>query len=159
MQTRQILIIAGLCFCAALLIAQTLPSAVPLATREHQFAARHELLGISWQFQLKGKKYAAKLTREQITSGPEWSPSSSLPVTLPKAEQIARAQLRKIVGDDSTWDLTELSLQRLRDETEPKWYYLIKLMPKERASNVISDSFCFPISFSGEPGQINVNGQ
>lgn len=156
MQKRQIPIVAALSLCAALVFAQPLPSTVPLATREHQ--SRGELRGFSWQFQIKGKKYAAKLTREQITSGPEWSPSSSLPLTLPKAEQIARAELRKLVGDDSTWEVTELSLQRLRDGIEPKWYYLIKLMPKERESNVISDLFLFPISFSGELGQISIYG-
>jgi hypothetical protein len=157
MKRFQIQMIAGGLLFAALGFAQSLPSTVPLATEEHQ--VRHELLGFSWQFSLKGKKYSAKLSREQITSGPGWSPASPLPLTLAKAEQIARVELRKLVGDDLTWEVTELSLQRLRDETEPKWYYLVKLMPKNRESNVISDLFVFPISFSGEAGQIKINGQ
>jgi hypothetical protein len=122
------------------------------AAQEHQ--ARHELSGFSWQFWVNGKQYAAKLSRDEIISAPDWSPSSSLPFTLAKAEQIARAELRKLVSNDSTWEVTEVSLQRLREEVQPKWYYLIKFMPKNRESNVIPDLFVFPISLSGEPGHI-----
>ena len=158
MKKLQILILAGVCLCTSPIFAQALPSTLPLATQEHQFAARHELLGFSWQFSLNGKNYSANLSREQITSCPSWSPSSPLPFTLAKAEQIARADLRKLVADDSTWEVTDLSLLRFRHETEPKWYYLVKLMPKHRESNVIPDLFVLPISFSGEPGQIKING-
>ncbi|HZR18350.1 MAG TPA: hypothetical protein VFE51_13740 [Verrucomicrobiae bacterium] len=156
MKKLQTPILAGACLCAGLIFAQSLPSTVPLATQEHQFARRHEFLGFSWQFSVNGKKYSANLSREQISAGPGWSPDSPLPLTLAKAEQMARVDLRKLVGDDAAWEVTELSLQRLRDETEPKWYYLVKLMPKHRETNVISDLFVFPISLSGEPGQVNL---
>ena len=159
MKKLQLWLLASLSLGAGLSFGQSLPSTVPLATHEHAFAARHELLGFSWQFSLKGKKYSAKLSREQITSGPGWSLASPLPWTLAKAEEMARAELRKLVVDDSTWEVTELSLQRFRDEIEPKWYYLIKMMPKNRENNVISDMFVFPISFSGEPGQISTIGK
>ena len=157
MQTRQLLILVGVALCAALVIGQPLPSTVPLATREHQ--SRGELPGISWQFRLNGKQYASKLTGGQIASGPDWNTSSSLPLTLARVEQIAREELRKLVADDSTWEVTELSLKRFPQITERRWYYLVKLTSKDRPSNIMTDSFVFPISFSGEVGQIHIDGQ
>jgi len=157
MQKRQILILVGVTLCAALVIAQPLPPTVPLATREHQ--SRGELPGISWQFRLNGKQYVSKLTGAQIASGPDWSTSSSLPLTLAKVEQIARDELRKLVGDDAKWEITELSLKRFPQITERGWYYLVKLTSKDHPSNIMTDAFVFPIGFSGEVGQVRIDGQ
>jgi len=145
----------GIWSSSILSFAQSLPSTVPLAAQE-KFAAGHGLLGISWQFDLSGKKYAAQLSREQIASAPDWNSTSPLPLTLAKAEELARAELRKRVVDDSNWEVTELGLHRLRGEVRPKWYFLVQLMQKKRESSVIPDVFILPITFAGETGKINV---
>jgi hypothetical protein len=159
MQKSQLLIIGGTFLCGALICAQTLPSTVPLAAREHQPRAPIDLNeGFGWVFNLNGKKYEARISRDQIASGPEWSPSVSLPLNFAKAEEIARTELRKLVSYDSAWEVTELNLRRLDRETESKWYYIVKLMPKVRDRNVISDSFVMPIGFSGAAGRVQVYG-
>jgi len=158
MQTRPLLIIGAISLCAALLFAQTLPSTLPLATREHQRPSPNGGQGFGWQFNLNGKKYEAKITREQIEAGPKWTPSAPLPLSLAKAEEIARDELRKLVSDDATWELTEFNLRCLNDQTEPKWYYVVKLKHKMQDRGVMPDLFILPISFSGELGRIQING-
>jgi hypothetical protein len=71
-----------------------------------------------------------------------------------KAEELARAELRKLVSDDSAWEVSEFNLRCLKDQTEPKWYYVVKLMRKEQDRGVIPDSFILPISLSGEFGRV-----
>ena len=157
MLKRQLLIIGGAFVCSALILAQTLPSTVPLATQEHQPRAPLNVPGIAWIFNLNGKKYEAKITRDQVADGPEWTPAAPLPLTFAKVEEIARAELRKLVSDDSTWEVTELNLRRLTKESESKWYYVVKLTPRSIDRGVSPESFCLPISFSGEIGRIQVN--
>ena len=157
MQKNQPLILGGtfLSFlCGTLICAQTVPSTVPLAAREHQPRALIVPRGFGWVFDLKGKKYEARISREEIASGPEWSVGAPLPLTFGKAEEIARTELRKLVRDDSTWEVTELALRRLDEETQSKWYCVVKLMPKLRDRNVISDLFVMPIGFSGASGRV-----
>jgi len=105
-------------------------------------------------FDLKGKKYAAEIPSEAIASGPEWTPAAPLPMTFDKAVQVARGELRKIVGDDSKWEITEINLRHLGGENENKWYYVLQLKLKVRDPAVIPDFCIVPISLSGEPGRI-----
>jgi hypothetical protein len=157
MLKRQLLIIGGAFVCSALILAQNLPSTVPSATREHEPRAPLSVQGFGWVFNLNGKKYEAKISNDQIADGPEWTPAVPLPLTFAKVEEIARAELRKLVSDDSTWELTELNLRRLSNDTESKWYYVVKLTPRSVDRGVIPDSFYLPISLSGEIGRIQVN--
>jgi hypothetical protein len=159
MQKRQLLFIGGISLTAALVIAQTLPSTVPLAAREHQPVGRSsDIRGFSWIFDLNGKKYQATIPRDQVAASAEWTCALPLPLTCAKVEEIARVELRKLLSNDSTWEVMELDLRRLNEESTSKWYYLVKLMPKLRDRGVISDSFYVPISFSGEAGQIQAYG-
>ena len=157
MRTRYLVLTGCACFTAACILAQVLPSTVPLASREHQVPA--PIQGFSWMFSVNGQKFQAKITHEQIYDSPEWTPASSLPLTFAKAEEIARSELRKLVKDDSTWELTELSLRRLAEDDGSKWYYVVKLMPKRRGPGEIPDSFYLPISFSGTAGLVQVYGR
>lgn len=155
MKTAQLVLIGvAVCF-AALIFGQTPPSTLPLATGEHRSAGPLSA-GEAWLFNFAGKKYEAKITHQQAAASPQWTPAAPLPLSLAKAEETARAEVRKVGGDDSMWDVTELDLRRLRDEPEPKWFCLVGLSPREGSTNAASDSFCVPISFSGEPGQIRL---
>ena len=134
------------------------PSTVPLASREQQAPAPSKHGGFSWIFDVNGNKYESRISREEIAAGPACSLAEPLPLSLAKAEGLAREQLRKLVRDDSLWEVTELSLRRLGEDTDSKWYYVVKLMPKHRESNVIPDAFVVPIGFSGAVGKVQSYG-
>jgi hypothetical protein len=114
--------------------------------------------GFGWVFNVNGKQYEAKISLEQIAAGLGWTPAAALPLSFAKAEEIARGELRKLVTDDSTWEVTELNLRRSGEQADSKWFYLVKLMPKVRERNAIADSFTLPISFSGAIGRVQLYG-
>ena len=121
-QRRQLLLTAGIALCAALVLGQTLPPAVPSRPGHgiKYLATQLE----AWAFVLHGKTYSAMLSRAQVTASPEWTPSAPLPMSPAQAEEIARAELRKLVSDDSTWDVEEFGLRRFRGEAQGKWIYV-----------------------------------
>ena len=157
MQFRRLLITGTVCFSAAITFAQNLPSTLPLATREHQ-PRGSEPGGVGFVFNLEGKQYEAKITLDQIETSPEWTFSEPLPVTPKKAEELARVQLRKLINDDSAWEVTEFNLRRFGNEEQAKWYCTVKLMPKLRIPGVIPDMCIVPICLSGEVGRIRLFG-
>ena len=96
-----------------------------------------------------------------------------LPLSFGKAEEIARAELKRLVPDADSWEVTDIDLKR--DEDPRKWYYLIGLKPgasgaapnsgsfftggfdlKPAAASARpnSDSFFAVMSLSGEVGTI-----
>jgi hypothetical protein len=77
-------------------------------------------------------------------------------VTPKKAEELARVQLRKLINDDSAWEVTEFNLRRFGSEERAKWYCTVKLMPKLRIPGVIPDMCIVPICLSGEVGRIRL---
>ena len=156
MQKRQLLLIGGFALSAALMYAQTLPSTVPLASRERIRPRPWSVKGEARLFNLRAAKYQAKVTEEQVRTCPDWTSTAALPLSLEKVEQIARGELRKLVSDDSTWEVTEFSLKRLHGDTQPKWFYVVTLRPFVGTNNAASDSFSLPINSLGEPGQIKL---
>jgi hypothetical protein len=46
-------------------------------------------------------QYGSFLSHQAIQDGPQWVPTSAVPLDFSKAEEIARRQLRKLVKDDS----------------------------------------------------------
>jgi hypothetical protein len=154
MQKRQLLLTGGFALCAALVLGQTLPPAVPSRPGHGIKYLAPEVE--AWGFVLHGKTYSAMLSRAQVSASPEWTPSAPLPMTPVKAEEIARVELRKLVSDDSTWVVEEFGLRRFRGEAQGKWIYVVKLKSEDGPTSAATDRFVLPISFSGEPAQVTM---
>jgi hypothetical protein len=79
-----------------------------------------------------------------------------LPLSLPKAEGIARAELDKWLPGNSGWEVTEVRLERLRGDD--KWYFAVRLAPEVNKPTPGEDSFVVMLNLSGEPGPIELAG-
>ena len=137
---------------ATVLLSQTLPSALPSQGPKIYKGSSAEYAGEMWLFQLGDKHYRARITKEEILAGPEWRPTVPPPLSLARAEEIGRGELRKLGVDDAGWEVTDLHLKRLRSSDQAKWYYVVRLAPRE--DNAASESFFAVISFSGKPGVV-----
>jgi hypothetical protein len=152
MRRRKLLLVGGVGFCAALMFAQTLPPMFPSAPRPGYQTVVHAESEVATRiFYLKGKKYMSAITLKEAKSGLEWEPSSSLPLSLAKAEEIARRELHKLVSDDWRWQVTDFGISRFR-ETDG-WYFALTLKEPE-IDGLTSDSFTVLMNSSGEPGRI-----
>jgi hypothetical protein len=161
----------------ALAISKSLPSALPSRNREHYAAVPAQPQEQSWVFHIADKFYRAKITHDEVRLGPDWKPSMPLPLSFAKAEEIARAELKKLVDDSASWEVTELQLKRIPDEDQPiwtipsltgtglefqrshtedqaKWFYLIGMKPREGSSRQKHDSFFVAMNLSGAVGII-----
>jgi hypothetical protein len=153
MKTPQLLLTGLIALAATLMFSQTLPSTFP--SMPPKYAGGPEFPPPqTWYFQLGGKHYSTRITRRFIDAGPDWSPSLPLPLSMTKAEEIARAQLRKLGTDDLGWEVTDLSLKRLSPDYRLKWFYMVRLEPTVGTSNSPSDSFLVAINLSGDVGVI-----
>lgn len=135
-------------------------------------------------FHLNQVQYWAGISQEALLSGPDWTPSKPLPIDFGKVETIARKELRKLISDDSTWQVTSFHLRSVPVATpgandvqlvvSRKWYFQVEMRPvsqyqpevfadplshgqPERAAGQHSDSFCVFIDLSGQPGKIKMN--
>ena len=92
------MITAVLLVLSGTILSQTLPSALPSKSRPGYVAARattaHARL-----FHIAGENYRATMTHDLMQAGPDWTPSMPLPLSFGKAEEIARAELKKLVPD------------------------------------------------------------
>jgi len=90
---------------------------------------------------------------ESIT---QWEPSLPLPVSLEKAEEIARKELSKLVKDEFRWQFSEFSIGRFRRPTAlgEKWYFALTMKPVLAIGEINADSFTVLMNASGEPGRI-----
>ena len=104
----------------ALAISQDLPSTLPSRNRQYYMAVPPQAQG-AWLFQIAGKHYRAKITHDEVKAGPDWKPAMPLPLSFSKAEEIARAELKKLVGDSASWEVTDLQLKRIANEDQPIW--------------------------------------
>jgi hypothetical protein len=161
----------------ALAIGQDLPSTLPSRNRQYYMAVPPQPQGHAWLFHIAGKHYRAKITHDEVKAGPDWKPSMPLPLSFSKAEEIARAELKKLVGDSASWEVTELQLKRIPNDDQPiwsdpsltgtglesqrslnedqaKWFYLIGMEPTEGSSRQKHDSFFAVMNLSGVVGKI-----
>lgn len=123
----------------AVALSQSLPSTLPSRNRQYYIAAPPK--GYAWHFQIGGKHYRAKISHDEIKAGPDWKPSMPLPLSFAKAEEIARAELKKLVGDTASWEVTDLQLKRIPNEDQPAWFYVIGMAPSEESSQLKHDSY------------------
>ena len=159
----------------ALAISQDLPSTLPSRNRQYYMGLPPQAQ--AWLFQIAGKHYRAKITHDEVRAGPDWKPSMALPLSFSKAEEIARAELNKLIADSASWEVTDLQLKRIANEDQPiwttsslegtglefegslsgyqaKWFYVIGMKPTEGSSRQKHDSFFAVMNLSGVVGKI-----
>jgi hypothetical protein len=161
----------------ALAISQSVPSTFPSNNRQSYIALPPQPQGHAWLFHIAGKHYHAKITHDEVKAGPDWKPSMPLPLSFAKAEEIARAELKKLVGDSASWEVTDLQLKRIPNDDQPlwfeppltgtglefqhspnegqaKWIYVVGMEPTEGSSRQKHDSFFAVMNLSGVVGKI-----
>jgi hypothetical protein len=164
MKNSPLVAVILLALTGALAISQDLPSALPSRNRQYYGGLPTQPQAHAWLFHIVGKHYRAKITHDEVRAGPDWKPSMPLPLSFSKAEEIARAELNKLVGDSPSWEVTGLQLKRIPNEDEPiwtipslegtgleserglngyqaKWFYVIGMEPTEGSSRQKHDSF------------------
>ena len=139
------ILFCGLPFCAALLLAQT--NVFPTRWLPHR----------TYSY-IDDVQRGANIDREAVVSSPSWEPSKPLPLSFTKAEQVARSELRRIVSDEPSWEVTKFGLWRVRETSPQSWYYEVRLSPatrrREYSTNSYPDDFAVLIDFSGKPGSL-----
>jgi hypothetical protein len=136
-------------------LSQSLPSTLPSRSREYYVAAPPP--AHAWLFQIGGKHYRATITHDEVKAGPDWKPSMPLPLSFEKAEEIARAELKKLVGGTASWEVTDLQLKRNPGEDQSRWFYVIGMARREEGSQQKHDSFFAVMNLSGVVGKIEEN--
>jgi hypothetical protein len=154
MRTHQTLVFGGLGFFAAVVLAQTLPSTLPSLAGARYSGLRTTAAGESVRrtFQIGGKVYLTALHPDETMLGPEWEPSSPLPIGFPKAEEIARGELRKLVANETNWVVTQFEITRFGRRAN--WYHAVTLRPEMEAVGLRPRSVTVLVDFSGNPGLI-----
>lgn len=102
------------------------------------------------------KDYISVITHRDIALSPEWKPSSDLPTNLGKIEEIARAELQKLVADPDCWETSSIQLNRVAQSTESKWYYAVSFSPVLKVPSLGSDSMVVLLTLDGKPGNTTV---
>ena len=143
---KRIVTLGVLALCLALIAADNDGRAKP---------RKPDLTG-TWGFHLDGLEYVAKLEKNQACGGPDWAPSKPLPLSFVAAEKIARGEIRNLVNDEPTWQVSNLELNRVWGEPPLKWHYVVKFKPMAKT---ISDphrlsTIVVLVDFNGKPGTI-----
>ena len=105
-------------------------------------------------FFVGGKQFRSILNGPGPSSDAGWTSASPLPIGLAKAEEIARAQLRTFVTDESAWQVSDFHIGRFADQ--PNWYFSVTLEPAVQVvgGGLPPDSFTVLLDFAGTPGKI-----
>ncbi len=153
MTTRQLLFMGAIAFCATAILGQALPREFPSKPPRIASGATPNEVRI---FHIAANAYRVTLDHGDIFDSPEWNPSLPLPLDFGKIEKIAREELRKLIPDDSRWEVTNLGLNRLAQTLRPEWYYVIELRPKWDGVMAPRDRFSEIITLSGKPGKLEL---
>ena len=96
------------------------------------------------------------MTWQEAETFSGWEPSAPLPISLDKAEEIARKELVKFVSDEVRWQFAEFSIGHFHAPTAhgENWYFALTMKPGLALGEVNSDSFTVLMNASGEPGRI-----
>ncbi len=106
----------------------------------------------TWTFSLDGASYVARISRDAVVAAPTWDPSKPLPLSFGKAETVARAELRKLVGDEPAWRVRSFEIVHL--EQTASWYYVVDLKPLARREKKTT-GFYVLIDLSGKAGPVS----
>jgi hypothetical protein len=140
--------------CTAVLLAQSLPTALPSKPEKSGVASVHRPEYARRVFTLQGKHYVSSLTLQQAQSAPTWEPSLPIPISLEDAENVARSELKKVTDDEIRWRFSEFSIARLTGTNSYFWYFAVTLKPIMESGTESSDSFTMLMNAKGEPGRI-----
>ena len=97
------------------------------------------------------------MTWQEAESVRGWEPSTPLPISLEKAEEIARKELVKLVRDEVRWQFAEFAIGHFHAPTAhgENWYFALTMKPVLAFGEVNSDSFTVLMNASGELGRIS----
>ena len=76
-------------------------------------------------------------------------------MSLPEVEAAARAELNKVVPDAPEWEVTNIQLSRLSEETGKRWYYAITFKPMLQVGTVAPGDIVVMLTMDGKPGRIS----
>jgi hypothetical protein len=157
-------------------MSQELPSTLPSRNRE-SYAGGPRPREHSWSFHIADRFYRAEITDDEVRLGPDWKPALPVLLSFAKAEEIARAELKKLVGDSASWVVTDVQLKRIPDVDQPvwttpslsgtglefrrrftedqgKWFCVVGLEPTEGRALQNRDTFFVAMNLSGVVGKI-----
>jgi hypothetical protein len=107
-------------------------------------------------------RFDFEISDAAIRQTPEWTGSGDLPLPPREALRVARAELGKLVGDTSAWNLSELDLSPHRDGRH--WvYYVHYLIPRDKDDYQIMESanpvreVVIPVLMNGVAVQPKIN--
>ena len=126
MHEYKLLIIGSALSCAVVLLAQTLPSTLPLEHRSYLGGSSNRSQVARQSSCIGGKVYCCYLKDSGVSA--DWQPPAPLPLGWAKVEEIARTELRKLVQDEPNWLVTDFRVSRF--ERSPGWYYAITFKPE-----------------------------
>ena len=156
MRTHQFLVAGSVVCCAALVLGQTLPSALPpRALPKIGFRSTHVYPYELRAFKFDGQEYRVSLPHRDIFSGPPWNPGLPPPLTFAKVEEIARQEFRKLGAEDEALQLTGFQLQRLLDTAETGWYYAVTFRSMLDIGGDPLDRITFLVTLQGQPARIS----
>ncbi len=114
-------------------------------------------------FHLNNVRYRATLSEEALLASPDWTPAKPLPLDFARAESIARQQLRKLVADDTPWEVKGFNLRsaeagmydadglRVPGKSTVKWYLQVEL---RSSSGQQPGSFWVFMNLAGQTGKV-----
>src|ERR1051325_586001 len=146
MLKHKLLFLTGLglcCLWATFLFAQTLPSTFPSRQKGGILSVdRHQSEIVTRTFHLQGKEYLSLMNWQEAESIRRWEPSLPLPISLEKAEEIARKELSKLVSDEIRWQFSEFSIGRFHRPTDhgENWYFALTMKPVLALGEINTDS-------------------
>ena len=152
-----LMLLGGVLWATMLANSQTAPSTLPprqLPKIDYRPAPEFQHNSSSRAFHIGGKQYRSTIDLEKAIAGPPWNPSSPLPISLARLEQIARTELDKLVGDESKWQVVDFQISRAAGGRH--WYIAVTLEPAVQvvAESLPRDSFTALIDLYGRPGNI-----
>jgi len=157
MRKHKLSVLGGAGLCATFVFAQTLPTTLP--SRQEggiRSVDRSQSEVVERIFYLRGMEYRSLMSWQEAESVRWWEPSTPLPISLERAEEIARNELVKLVSDEVRWQFAEFSIGRFHAPTAhgENWYFALTMKPVLAFGEVNSDSFTVLMNASGEPGRI-----
>src|SRR5262245_10575908 len=82
-------------------------------------------------FSWKGKWHDSLLSISNVLASPSWTPANPLPLSMDKAVEIARGELRKVAPEIETWTVIQIALNLCVESKSPEeqiWYYHVKFV-------------------------------
>lgn len=153
MKNQVLILMAFITCCGPILFSQTLPSTVP-SKPEGGYKAVYQVEDARRTFTVHGQNYITSLTRQAAQPGHTWDPSLPIPISLERAEELARYELKKVADDEILWRFSDFSIARLTGTNSYLWYFAITLKPVMQPGKETSDSFTLLMNANGQPGRI-----